>query len=138
MKGGRTVADKFSIVKKGYDIAEVDEYINMLEGVVKSYKDKDAAIKNALISAQLAADNIIQNAKNRSVEMKESSVKQLHDILNSLEQQKDMLADFQQEYEAQIQKYLHQIVPADMKAIGSKIDSLETFISKFMQAEQDA
>ena len=132
------MADKFSIVKKGYDIAEVDEYINMLEGVVKSYKDKDAAIKNALISAQLAADNIIQNAKNRSVEMKESSVKQLHDILNSLEQQKDMLADFQQEYEAQIQKYLHQIVPADMKAIGSKIDSLETFISKFMQAEQDA
>jgi len=131
------VADKFSIVKKGYDIAEVDEYINTLEGVVKSYKDKDAAIKNALISAQLAADNIIQNAKNRSVEMKESSVKQLHDILNSLETQKDMLGNFQKEYEAQVQKYLHHVIPEDIQAIRNKIESLESFISKFTQSEQE-
>ena len=131
------MADKFNIVKKGYDIAEVDEYVNTLEEIVKSYKEKDSAIKNALISAQLAADNIVQNAKNRSVEMKDSSVKQLYDILSSLDRQKEMLDVFQKEYEVQIQKYLKQIIPEDIQAIRSKIDALEGFISKFTQAEQD-
>ena len=131
------MADKFNIVKKGYDIAEVDEYVNTLEEIVKSYKEKDSAIKNALISAQLAADNIVQNAKNRSVEMKDISVKQLYDILSSLDRQKEMLDVFQKEYEVQIQKYLKQIIPEDIQAIRSKIDALEGFISKFTQAEQD-
>jgi len=129
------VAERFSVVKRGYDMAEVDEYINKLEEVIKSYKDKDAAIKNALISAEMAADNIILNAKNRSYEMKESSVKQVQSILQSIEKQKEMMKAFQTEYEAQIQKYLHQVVQSDMTAISDKIDVLEAFLLKAIRTD---
>jgi len=135
MKGVYAVADRFNVVKRGYDMAEVDEYISSLEEVVKSYKDKDTAIKNALISAEMAADNIILNAKNRSYEMKENSVRQIHDILASVSKQKEMLDNFQREYEGQVRKYLHGIVQSDMDVVRGKIDALESFLYQFTQPE---
>ena len=128
--------DRFNIVKKGYDTTEVDEYIASLEEVVKSYKEKDTAIKNALISAELAADNIILNAKNRSVEMKDNSVRQLKDIAQSISTQKELLSDFQKEYEVFMQKYLQQVVQTDVKAVRDKIDALEVFLQKLAKADE--
>jgi len=130
------VPDRFNIVKKGYDTTEVDEYIASLEEVVKSYKEKDTAIKNALISAELAADNIILNAKNRSVEMKDNSVRQLKDIAQSISTQKELLSDFQKEYEVFMQKYLQQVVQTDVKAVRDKIDALEVFLQKLAKADE--
>jgi len=54
--------ESFSIVKRGYDPHEVDSYIERLEQIIKSYKDKDNSINNAIVSAQVAADNILKNA----------------------------------------------------------------------------
>ena len=136
MKGDCIVPDRFNIVKKGYDTTEVDEYIASLEEVVKSYKEKDTAIKNALISAELAADNIILNAKNRSVEMKDNSVRQLKDIAQSISTQKELLSDFQKEYEVFMQKYLQQVVQTDVKAVRDKIDALEVFLQKLAKADE--
>ena len=132
------MSERFNVVKRGYDMTEVDEYISSLEAVVKSYKDKDAAIKNALISAEMAADNIILNAKNRSFEMKENSVRQIEDILQSVSKQKAMLEDFHAEYQAQVQKYLHGVVQADVDAVRSKIDALESFLQKFSKANAES
>jgi len=131
------MSDRFTFVKRGYDPTEVDEYISTLEEVVKSYKDKDTAIKNALVSAEMAADNIILNAKNRSYEMKESSLRQMQDILYSVGRQKEMLIEFQREYETQVKKYLHQVMPADIAAVRSKIDALEHFLTKYAKGDDE-
>jgi len=132
------MSDKFTVVKRGYEMAEVDEYIATLEQVVKSYKEKDAAIKNALISAELAADNIVLNAKQRSYEMKEKSVKQIQDIMQSVGKQRELMNAFQAEYEAQIQKYLHNVVAGDLQAIHDKINALEAYLNRYAEEDDTA
>lgn len=129
--------NRFEVVKRGYDIDEVDEYIEKLESVVKSYKDKDSAIKNAILSAQVAADSIIRNAKNRSFEMKETAVKKVDDIVASIAVQKKMLKEFQEEYNRQISKYLHEVSEKDIAAITKKIEALESYLTKFTESDVD-
>lgn len=130
--------NRFNVEKKGgYDIDEVDEYIEKLESVVKSYKDKDSAIKNAILSAQVAADSIIRNAKNRSYEMKENSVKKIQDIVASVAVQKKMLKDFQEEYNRQIAKYVHDVNEKDFAAIAKKIEALEIYLTKYSESDID-
>lgn len=131
--------NRFTIEKRGgYDVYEVDEYIEKLESVVKSYKDKDAAIKNAILSAQVAADSIIRNAKNRSFEMKENAVKRIQEIVTSIAEQKQMLKSFQDEYNRQIAKYLHDFNEKDIAAITKKIEALENYLTKYTENDVDA
>lgn len=131
--------NRFSIEKRGgYNTDEVDERIDELEAIIRSYKDKDTAIKNAILSAQVAADSIIRNAKNRSFEMKEGSVKRVQDIINSVSEQKKIVQEFQEEYTRQVSKYLHDINERDIAAITRKIEALEEYLTKFSENEFDA
>ena len=57
------MSEKFTIVKRGYDTSEVEQYITQLETVIRGYKEKDNAINSALISAQIAANNILRNGE---------------------------------------------------------------------------
>lgn len=63
----------FTVVKKGYDINEVDEYIDELENIVKEYQEKDNAIKNALINAEMSVDNLLKNAKVNAAQILEDA-----------------------------------------------------------------
>lgn len=122
--------NRFAYIKRGYDPDEVDAKIDSLEDIIKGYRDKDAAIKNAILSAQIAADNIIQNAKNQAAEIRTAAVEQIKDIQLSVVTQKDMLAQFQNEYNILAKKYLKDVNEEDIKVVAGKIDALEKHLQR--------
>jgi len=122
--------EKFSYVKKGYDPEQVDNYIDTLEQVVKSYKDKDSAIKNAIISAQMAADNIVKNAHLQVAESRAQALSQIQSIIASISEQRNKVKEFQEEYVNMVQKYLIDFNETDMNHIYNKITELEQLIAR--------
>ena len=123
--------DKFSFVKRGYDPTAVDLYIEELENEIRSYKSKDEAIRNAIISAQVAADNIVQNAKNQGRSIKETSAKHIYDIVMSLGNQRQNLQNFMEEYQAVMTKYLKPLDNPDFVDLNQKLDTLERYLKSF-------
>ena len=125
---------RFNYVRKGgYDPAEVEHYIGELERQLKFYRDKDATINQAIISAQAAADNIVQNAKNQGRTIRENVASQLEDVSISISSQKTMLSNFVRDYDAILSKYLRVIDDEDFKGIVEKIDSIEAYLRDFSQ-----
>ena len=125
--------DKFSYVKRGYDPAAVDQHIEQLEAEIKSYKDKDGLINQAIVSAQEAAGGIVQNAKNQARQIREKTSKQLEDIRMSTETQRNMLTNFEYEYNTVVEKYLITAKSSDFKAARAKIDEMESFLRKYSE-----
>lgn len=121
--------DKFSYVKKGYDPTQVDEYIEKMEEILKSYKQKDNAINNAIISAQVAADNIICKANVKANQMLSQTKEKLEQMQSILAQQKNIIDSFNNDYKALVRKYLSNIDKNDMFKMYSKINSLEEKIN---------
>ena len=118
----------FSSVKNGYNPQEVDNYINTLEQVVNSYKEKDAAIKNAIISAQIAADNIMKNAQYQAVEYRNIITQQMNRIVDSVNLQRLKIRAFQEDYNAIIHKYLTTFNENDIERILHQITELEQYL----------
>jgi DivIVA domain-containing protein len=125
------MSERFNIVKRGYDPAEVDQYISSLQARIREYEEKDKAINNALVSAQQAADGIIVNAKNQGRVIKENTAKQLNDIAMSISTQRQMLADFANAYFSVVSRYLKPMDNAEFKAINEKINALESYLTDF-------
>ena len=124
------MADRFSVVKRGYSTEEVDKYIDTLETTIRSYKDKDNSIKNAIVSAQIAADNIVRNSDIQANETRVSVQKQLKSICESINVQKEMLKEFQSDYNNIMSKYLKDFNDQDIVKIFDKINFLEEYIAK--------
>ena len=124
------MADRFMLVKKGYDPDEVDTYIDTLEQIIQSYKEKDSAIKNAIISAQIAADNIIRNAHLQVAEARSKTLNQVTFITESIATQRAKVKEFQEGYNNLIRKYLTEISDDDINAIYEKINELEQYAAK--------
>ena len=120
--------ESFSIVKRGYNPQEVDEYIETLEQVVKSYKEKDNAIKNAIISAQVAADNILKNTHLEVAEYKARALAGLRSVYDSVEQQRSRLQAFQDDYNDMLNKYLLSFEESDIALVYERIDELERYL----------
>ena len=121
--------ERFNLLKRGgYDPEEVNRYIATLEQVIKSYKDKDNAIKNALISAEVAADNIIRNARLQAEEYKHKAIRQLDSIIGSVSRQRGVLIRFQDEYNLLVQKYLKSMDNNETADLHAKLDEMETMI----------
>ncbi len=126
---------RFSYVRKGgYDPEEVDRYIETLENTIKEYREIDTAIKNAIISAQIAADNIVKNATKESNKTKAILVLQLDDIIKSITNQKMVIADFQEEYNLLMKKYLHNFNEHDIMEMYSKIDEMEQYLTRLQNS----
>ena len=124
------MSDKFNLVKKGYDPEEVDPYIETIEEVLKSYKEKDTAIKNALINAQIAADNIVKNAEIEAERIKDRAARFLDEISQAISAQRGMVKGFQDEYSHLVQKYLQQFSEREILSTYAKIDELENYVAK--------
>lgn len=124
----------FNIVKKGYDQSEVDKYIETLETMIKGYKEKDDSIKNAIINAQVAADNIIKNAEMEAEKIKFRAIKALNEIQTSVAAQKLIVKNFQEEYNRLTNKYLHSIGNDEISNVFSKVSELEEFIENVNRA----
>ncbi|MCL2698708.1 MAG: DivIVA domain-containing protein [Defluviitaleaceae bacterium] len=122
------MTEKFAIVKRGYDTAEVDNYIEQLEVVIRSYKEKDQAINNALISAQITASKILKEAEESAVVMKAGAVAKLDAITASVAVQKRMIKGFQDDYNHILKKYLHEIDEAEILGLYSKVQDLEEYM----------
>ncbi len=127
--------DQFSYVKRGYNPEEVDKYIATLEQVIKSYKDKDNAIKNAIISAQVAADNVVLNAQMQAEAYKEKIVKQLRHVKDSVERQRSRAKTFEDVYRELLAKYLHELEDSDMKELYSKLDDMERTVDSLSEMD---
>jgi len=120
--------DKFGYAKQGYNPAEVDSYVDSLENVIKSYKEKDSAIKNAIISAQVAAENIIKNAELESQEMKAKTLRELKTISESISRQRDLIKSFQSDYNLLIGKYLKNFDESDLTNVYSSVNEMENYL----------
>ena len=129
--------ESFSIVKRGYNPQEVDEYIETLENVIKSYKDKDNAIKNAIISAQVAADNIIKNTHLEAAEYKKKTFENLRLIYESIETQRRRIQEFHDDYREMLQKYLQNISVSESERIYMHIDELEKYLRELSESIDD-
>lgn len=119
---------KFSIVKKGYDALEVDKYIEELEAKIEEFKEKEDAITNAMVNSQVAANNIIKNAEMAAIEMHEDMVTIVDDIFGSIENQKNLVKSFQEDYQALIGKYLKTPDGKDFLDISSSLNELENYL----------
>ena len=120
--------DSFSIIKRGYNPQEVDEYIETLEQVIKSYKDKDNAIKNAIISAQVAAENILKNTHMEAAEYKSRTLAQLKHIYDSIEKQRSNVQAFCDDYNDVLRKHLRPFEESDISMIYERISELEKYL----------
>ena len=129
--------ESFSIVKRGYNPQEVDEYIETLEQVIKSYKDKDNAIKNAIISAQVAADNILKNTHLEVAEYKQRTLAQLRHIYDSIETQRSRMQSFQDDYNNMLRKYMRSFDESDAALIYGRIDELEKYLRELSSTAED-
>lgn len=118
----------FSVVKKGYDQDEVNEYISKLEEVINSYKEKDIAIKNAIISAQIAADNIVENAEIESKNKRNATAEILKNLKEDIGKYESVLNSFQSDYNGLIKKYLTNVNDAEFKIAFDKLYALKASI----------
>ena len=121
------MSDRFNITKRGYDIAEVDAYISKLERTITEYKDKDSAIKNAIINSQIAADNIIEKANVEAEKIKISALRQMSDIQNSISTQKRLVGEFAEDYMAFVKRYINEFNEVNTQKIYEKIQTLEDY-----------
>ena len=129
--------ESFSIVKRGYNPQEVDEYIETLEQVIKSYKDKDNAIKNAIISAQVAADNILKNTHMEAAEYKARTLDQLRHVYDSIGQQRSHVQAFYEDYNAMLQKYMRPFEESDVSVIYERIEDMEQYLRELSETVED-
>ncbi|MFV0504021.1 MAG: hypothetical protein ACK5LT_08645 [Lachnospirales bacterium] len=127
------MATNFTYVKKGYDPDEVDRYIEKLEEVIKSYKDKDLAIKNAIVSAQIAADNIVKNAELQAISYKCKAVEQLKSIQGALDEQRKKVGEFKNDYNFMIKKYIVDFEGSEISSVENKINSIDLEIEKIQE-----
>jgi hypothetical protein len=127
--------EQFSYVKRGYSPEEVNKYIATLEQVVKSYKEKDNAIKNAIISAQVAADNVVRNAHMQAHEYKKKITQQLLQVSNAIEAERIRLQAFHDVYMGLMKKYIFEVETADMHQMSKRLDDMEVLINDLMDME---
>lgn len=127
--------EQFTYVKRGYDPEEVDRYIATLEQVIKSYKEKDNAIKNAIISAQVAADNMVKNAKMQADEYKGQIAKELDKVSLEVDRQRMRIQAFKDVYSGLVKKYLTDLDEDDMTDIFARLDDVEKLIGRLKEVD---
>ncbi|MCL2457206.1 MAG: DivIVA domain-containing protein [Defluviitaleaceae bacterium] len=127
--------EQFTYVKRGYDPEEVDRYISTMEQVIKSYKEKDNAIKNAIISAQIAADNMVKNAKAQADEYKSLIAKELDKVLVQVNHQRQKVKTFQDVYSGLVHKYLTELDYSDIEELNTRLDEVDKLIAKLKEVD---
>lgn len=114
----------FPIVKKGYDPYTVETYLTNLQETLKNYQQKDNVINNAIVSAQIAADNIIHEANVKSAKMLADTEAKLEQMQNLLSAQANIIKNFENDYNELVKKYLTNFDGNDVLKIFSKINNI--------------
>ncbi len=119
----------FPIVKKGYDPHAVEAHISLLQKKIESYQQKDNVINNAIVSAQIAADNIIHEAHIKSEKILADTESKLKQMKNLLANQENIIKNFENDYNELVKKYLPNFDGNDVLKIFSKINNIGEKIS---------
>ena len=122
-------------MKRGYDPEAVDKHISTLMQVIKSYKEKDNAIKNAIISAQVAADNMLKNARLQAEDHKNQINQELEKIRQEVERQRMRLHAFQDVYTGLVRKYLTTLEDNDMADLHNRLDDIDRLIVRLIDTD---
>jgi len=117
-------------MRNGYNIDEVNKHIEGLERIISEYKEKDAAIANTMISAQIAADNIIKNANLAAKSIRQETVEHLNRVSESLDKQKNLITRFEQDYCELVEKYLMKVNETEFKDTLTRVDELGSYLSE--------
>ena len=126
---------KFTEVKRGYDKEEVDTYIQSLDNVIRSYKEKDNTIKNAIVSAQMAADNMIKNAKLQADEYKHEILRELNKVREEIERKRQKIQEFNDTYAQFVGKYLTRLDSGDTDEMVKPLDEIDRLIDHFSKSD---
>jgi len=124
---------RFNTMKNGYNIEEVNNYIQALESALAEYKEKDAAITNTMINAQIAADNIIKNANLEAKSIRQETVDHLNSVADSLDKQRRMINRFERDYKELVERYLVNINGSDFKAAFASVDELDACLKNLKE-----
>lgn len=135
---------KFSIVKKGYDTDEVDQYISELEQLIEQrnqeladYKQKERAINGSLIQAQEMSERIkqeadqqakktIEKARTQAAQEKAASEQALRESAEKLLELRHLMKEFKEQLNTLTERYL---VQAKSKDLDEAFSSLDTYLT---------
>ena len=126
---------QFTYVKRGYSPEEVDKYIANLETIIKSYREKDNAIKNAIISAQVAADNMVKNARMQADEYKVQIARELENLRGEINRERTNVQNFQDSYAGLIRTYLQKLDDGQTSGVHSRLDDMEKLINHLLATD---
>jgi len=124
---------RFNTARNGYNIDEVNSYIETIEKALAEYREKDSAITSTMINAQVAADNIVKNAHLEAKGMRQETITHLESISESLDKQKGMIGNFERDYNSLIEKYLLNVNEADFKEALGRVDELEVCLKELKE-----
>ena len=121
----------FTTVRRGFDPAEVEQYILELEATLSKkeqqltdYQNKENAITKAVVEAQLTADSVIRAANDEAEKLKMEAAAELEDVKQKATALRQNLIAFQQEYNRILQQYLVAVRCTDMVEIFDRLDAL--------------
>lgn len=119
----------FNTVRRGYDPAEVDSYVQELEAQMQSknkqieeYRQKEAAINQSVVEAKLLANKIIDEANADAQKIHQEAVDSMTDIKKQTQAMHEKLKLFQKEYNHILQQYLVSIRCTDLVHIFNDLD----------------
>ena len=128
----------FDRIRNGYDPQQVDRYISEMNARLSTFETQNEAISNALINAQMAADNIIANAEIAASEIRGKSIEQLNNIALSVEEQRQMVLEFRKEYNDLTNKYIKRVEEEDFDNIFRQIEILDGYINKLKKDQENS
>ena len=118
----------FTTVRRGFDPAEVEQYIRELEATLSKkeqqltdYQNKENAITKAVVEAQLTADSVIRAANDEAEKLKMEAAAELEDVKQKATALRQNLIAFQQEYNRILQQYLVAVRCTDMVEIFDRL-----------------
>lgn len=120
------MSTSFNTVKKGYDPKEVQEYIQLLEKELATYKDKEEFISRALVEAQVSAKNVVEQAKDQAVQIEEDAKHKLEHIKEKIEKSKEKIYQFEEEYANFTKRFEASFNENELNKLLTSLDSIYT------------
>ncbi|GKX30160.1 hypothetical protein SH1V18_26400 [Vallitalea longa] len=127
----------FNTVKKGYDPKEVQEYIQLLDKELKTYKDKEQFISSALVEAQVSAKNVVEDAKKQAQKIEADAVNKLQDIKEKIEKSKKKIYQFQEDYANFTKRFESSFNETELNKLLTSLDSIYTSLETNQSKEDE-
>lgn len=116
--------NNFTVVKKGYDPVEVESYISRLEEELTQFRSTQAAIANALIHSENAAQIIINEAQQHSEKLRKESEESLLELQKKIKHMRMKLDSFQSTYNQLMHKYIVSVNNEDFNELFDSLDKI--------------